>query len=479
MKEMKWFEKKWFVNLKIRTRLTICFLFFAVITAAVGAVGIHIAFSANLSNALTYAIIIGAVCLLAIVLSLVFGGMNAFLVTDPMWKNERIIEKFSVGDFDTSGIIRERDRITKDFKDEIGDFSRKVSGLMHYMRNINTCIKQVSQGDLSVEVPVACPQDQIGNAFLELVNNFHRLVVSIVFAIDKVTADAKLVSDSSYALSQGATEQASAVQELTASLEQISSQIQLNAKNAKQANELSQKAKANATEGNEQMKDMLKAMDEINVSSGNINKVIKVIDDIAFQTNILALNAAVEAARAGQHGKGFAVVAEEVRNLAAKSASAVQETTEMIENSIRKVETGTKIAYQTAKALEEIVSQVDRAADLINSIAAASAEQAQGIEQINSGIAQVSQVVQTNAATAEESAATSQELSSQAARLKEKAAMFKLRARKAASPDAISAKKAELQAPAPIKPAAAVKPASAARPSAPRISLGENDFGKY
>ena len=130
-----------------------------------------------------------------------------------------------------------------------------VTGLMRYMRNLNDCVRQVSKGDLSAQVPVACPNDQIGNAFLELVNNFHKLVASIVLAIDRVTTGANLVSDSSFALSQGATQQASAVQELTASLEQISAQIQINAKNAKQANDLSKKAKVNASEGNDQMKD--------------------------------------------------------------------------------------------------------------------------------------------------------------------------------------------------------------------------------
>ncbi len=219
-------------------------------------------------------------------------------------------------------------------------------------------------------------------------------------AIDQVASGANLVSDSSLTLSQGATHQASTVQQLTASLEQISTQTHLNAQNADMANELAKSAKVNASDGNVQMKEMLKAMEDISVSSSNISRIIKVIDDIAFQTNILALNAAVEAARAGQHGKGFAVVAEEVRNLPANRRTPARETTEMIENSIGKVEAGTRIATRRPKTLDEIVSKVDARADLISSIAAASVEQAQGIEQINLGISQVSQVIQTNAATA-------------------------------------------------------------------------------
>ena len=268
------------------------------------------------------------------------------------------------------------------------------------------------------------------------------------------------------------------MQELTASLEQISSQTHLNAQNAEEANTFAKNAKTNASQGNSQMKDMLKAMDEISISSSNINKIIKVIDDIAFQTNILALNAAVEAARAGQHGKGFAVVAEEVRNLAGKSANAAKETTDMIESSIRKVEVGTKIANETAKALDEIVYQVDRAADLINSIAVASVEQAQGIEQINLGIMQVSQVVQTNAATAEESAAASEELSSQAARLKENASRFMLRGKNTAK--APVSTPVPVAAPAPIVRETPKVTASAPAPSSrPKILLGDNEFGKY
>lgn len=295
--------------------------------------------------------------------------------------------------------------------------------------NLTRAANKVASGNLDVEISVDS-RDEIGalaQAFARMTANTNEALSNINSAAEQVAAGSKQVSDSSMALSQGATEQASSIEELTASLEEISSQTELNAENANQANELAVNVENDAQRGNTQMKEMLNAMQEINTSSANISKIIKVIDEIAFQTNILALNAAVEAARAGQHGKGFAVVAEEVRNLAARSANAAKETTDMIESSIQKVEDGTEIANETAGALNEIVELISKAAAIINDIAIASNEQATAIGQINQGIMQVSQVVQTNSATSEEGAAASEELSSQAELLKNAVGKFRLK----------------------------------------------------
>ncbi len=304
--------------------------------------------------------------------------------------------------------------------------SRKISNPVN---RLVIAAEKIADGDLNVDIKENS-KDEIGllaEAFKKMSDNLNSVISNISSAAEQVSSGSRQVSDSSVALSQGATEQASSIEELTASLEEISAQTRLNAENATQASSLAGNVKTIALKGNKHMKEMLNAMDEINDSSSSISKIIKVIDEIAFQTNILALNAAVEAARAGQHGKGFAVVAEEVRNLAARSANAAKETTDMIEGSIRKVEDGTKIANETAEALGLIVEGVAKAADLVGNIAEASNEQASGIEQINQGIMQVSQVIQANSATSEESAAASEELSSQAEVLREQVERFTLK----------------------------------------------------
>ena len=272
----------------------------------------------------------------------------------------------------------------------------------------------------------------------------------------------------SQAISQGAAEQAGAIEELTASITQIAEQTRLNAQSANEASELTYGAKGGAERGNAQMKAMQQAMADINDSSQSIGKIIKVIDDIAFQTNILALNAAVEAARAGVHGKGFAVVAEEVRNLAARSANAAKETTALIEGSVKKTEAGTRIADETAKALINIVNGVEKAAQLVGEIAAASETQAGAITQVNGGIEQVSQVVQNNSATSEETAASSEELSSQAELLKSMVGRFTLK------------KEAETKVPKGGNPESPkVTEEARAAASKPQIDLNDEEFGKY
>ena len=289
--------------------------------------------------------------------------------------------------------------------------------------------KRMADGDLDVAIDINT-RDEMGDlagAFNRMASNINEVMVNINEATEQVASGSRQVSDSSISLSQGATEQASSIEELTASIEEIASQTRLNAENAGQANQLAEDTKENANQGNNRMQQMLGSMEDISESSNNISKIIKVIDEIAFQTNILALNAAVEAAKAGQNGKGFAVVAVEVRNLAARSASAAKETTALIEGSIKKVEGGTKIANETAAALVRIVDSIEKVYGLVTNISVASNEQAIGVEQINQGIAQIANVVQATSATSEETAAASEELASQAEMLKEQVARFKLK----------------------------------------------------
>jgi methyl-accepting chemotaxis protein len=267
---------------------------------------------------------------------------------------------------------------------------------------------------------------KLKDALNNTLDSFEDILNQVANAVAQVSSGAEQVASASQSLSQGATEQAASLEEVSSSMTQVGSQTQLNAENAEQANTLSGAAHTTATQGNEHMREMLSAMTDINDKSAQVQKIIKVIDEIAFQTNLLALNAAVEAARAGVHGKGFAVVAEEVRNLAQRSAKAADETTELIESNVASVENGAKIAEQTAKALEEIVEGITKATDLVNEIASASKEQTQAVSEINDSLAQIDQVTQSNTASAEESAAAAEELSGQSVNLKEMISRFKL-----------------------------------------------------
>lgn len=354
-------------------------------------------------------------------------GFNMTLdaIIEPVVESASVLLQVTNGNLNVS--------VKGDYKGEHAAIKNALNGMIDnlssYISEISEVLGEMSNSNLDLILKNQYKGDfvQIQDALNNIITSFNEVFTEINNAAEQVDSGSTQVSDGSQALSQGTTEQASSIEELTSSINDVANQTKNNAINASQANELAVKAKEEAILGNDQMKEMLKSMEDINESSSSISKIIKVIDDIAFQTNILALNAAVEAARAGQHGKGFAVVAEEVRNLAARSANAAKETTELIEGSIKKVEYGTKIANNTAHALDEIVDGVSKAAALVSQIATASNEQATAISQINKGIEQVSAVVQTNSATAEESAAASEELSGQATILKSMVRQFKLK----------------------------------------------------
>ena len=289
--------------------------------------------------------------------------------------------------------------------------------------------RQIAEGKLDTDLVIQSKNEigELASSFTRMSDNLNQVIGEINTASGQIAEGAKQVSLSSIALATGATQQASAIEEFTSSLEEVSAQTNQNADRANKANQLSKEALAKAEEGNQQMQAMLAAMSEIDRTSEDIAKIIKVIDDIAFQTNILALNAAVEAARAGQHGKGFAVVAEEVRNLAARSAEAAKETTSSIQKSIQEVDKGTQIADSTANMLTAIVGSVSQTAALVNDISEASGQQVIALKQMNQGINQITGVMQANSAASEENSASSEELLSQADIMREQVSHFRLR----------------------------------------------------
>lgn len=322
---------------------------------------------------------------------------------------------------------------------EFGELAEKMNfsfqELSRYVDAIDYGMGEFSKGNFTC----TCPFQFIGDFahIQQSVEHFQEKIRNVLEELavssSQVSAGADQVADGAQALAQGATEQASSVEQLSASITDVSNRITDTADFSQKANKLGKEAGETVSRGKEEMSHLLASIQDIAEASNNIQSIIKVIDDIAFQTNILALNAAVEAARAGNAGKGFAVVADEVRSLAQKSAGAAKETTQLIKNSLEHVSRGEEIARRTDAAFNDVATAAQDILDMIEKIAQASNEQADSISQISVGIDQISSVVQTNSATSEESAAASEELSGQAGVMKNLLDQFQLKADKPAS----------------------------------------------
>jgi methyl-accepting chemotaxis protein len=357
----------------------------------------------------------------------ILDGVNSTLdaVVEPIKEASQVLESLSRGELNI--------RVQGDYKGDHAQIklalNQTMDTMQHVIKEINHYLKNMADGNLNLEMTSQLDGDfvEIKHAINYILDAFNQLLSEINEASNQVTSASSQVSQSAMGLSQGATEQASAVEQISSSVSQIADQSVENSTLANKAENIGQTVLADAEVSNTEMQGMMAAMSEINDASNNISKIIKVIDEITFQTNILALNAAVEAARAGEHGKGFAVVAEEVRDLAARSAQAAKETTSLIQQSLGTVRQGTEKAEATSEALEKIITGVNDSQNLVTEIAQASTNQVEGLKQVNYGVSQISDVTQSNSATAEESAASSEELSSQATMLKEMIGRFSLR----------------------------------------------------
>ena len=374
------------------------------------------------------AILIGIIA--AVVMLCISGVITSIFVRNELANPISMVKNMAVEM--EQGNLRNNPGITgKIKKNELGELAESLSTaitiLDSYVGDISNLMKEMADGNFGHESQVEYRGDfiSIGESVDELKEKMKDVITSINMSADEVYSGSEQISSGADMLAEGTTRQAAASEELSASVAEISDHITLNAQDAEKAKELSNSSLQMVNDQNEQIGEMLQAMNNIETSAGEIGHIIQAIEDIAFQTNILALNAAVEAARAGEAGKGFAVVADEVRNLATKSAEAAKTTSSLISTCIEAVGNGSAIANNTAETMMKVMEITNETNGLIENIAQQTIKQSEAVRQVKSGIDQISEVVQQNSATAEESAASCGELNSQAMTLREKISIFR------------------------------------------------------
>jgi len=364
---------------------------------------------------------------IAIVLLFIVIAIVAKSIAAPLKKLTDVTDELVKGNLEADIDINTADE-TGRLADSMRSLVVRLRQYIDYIDEVSAALDEFAAGHLDIQLAHSYDGEfaKIKESMMQVSTVFKSTIGQIVETSEKVANGSGEIANASQMLAQGAANQASTTEELTATINELSERVTKNADHAMNASQQVKIVGGTADQSNEQMREMITAIAEINEKSAEIGKIIKVIEDIAFQTNILALNAAVEAARAGEAGKGFAVVADEVRNLASKSAEAAKDTTHLIEETIKAVENGTGIANKTGEMLGQVIEGVSQTVELINEISSASVGQAAALKQTLDGVEQISSVVQTNAATAEESSAASDELSKQANALKGVASQFKL-----------------------------------------------------